>query len=290
MLAPTASGELTIVICTGHGPATVTLTSDGKLAPAKPKPADRGLCAYASVGGVALSEPVSAPSALALTFAELAFAPTHDLVRAFVRESRRHLRARTSIPQLIGRERRPFAYRADAAGPWRASAAARTCSARAYRHVPCVSPRPRGYSARPRAIRFVCTLISDTSRLWLPWHRADAPRARARRDKAGGGPAAARDGGAEDVAAAPDEGGRKAQESESRQGCNDAGCTAEACACKVAQRFGQRRDPCRSHAAYLRHRRQSCGADGDCHRHDAAAKKNRCSPSATSCAKAQAYR
>ncbi len=85
MLAPAASGELTVVICTGHGPATATLTSDGKLAPAKPKAADRGLCAYASTGGVALSEPVSAPSALSLTFAKLAFAPTHDLVRAFMR-------------------------------------------------------------------------------------------------------------------------------------------------------------------------------------------------------------
>jgi hypothetical protein len=85
MLAPAAGGDLTVVICTGHGPATATLTADGKLAPAKPKPGDHGLCAYASVGGVALSEPVSAPSALGLEFSELTFKPTHDLIRALPR-------------------------------------------------------------------------------------------------------------------------------------------------------------------------------------------------------------
>jgi hypothetical protein len=85
MLAPAATGELTVVICTGHGPAIVTLTADGKLVPAKPKPGDHALCAYASVGGVALSEPVAAPSALGLEFADLAFTPTRDLIRVLPR-------------------------------------------------------------------------------------------------------------------------------------------------------------------------------------------------------------
>ena len=83
MLAPSAVGEMTVVLCTGHGPQTITLDADGKPVPAAPKQSQHTLCAYASVGGVALSEPVLAPAGHDITFAELSFYPGRYLFRAF---------------------------------------------------------------------------------------------------------------------------------------------------------------------------------------------------------------
>ena len=52
MLAPSAVGEMTVVLCTGHGPQTIALDADGKPVPATPKQSQHTRCAYASVGGL----------------------------------------------------------------------------------------------------------------------------------------------------------------------------------------------------------------------------------------------
>jgi hypothetical protein len=52
ILAPSAVGEMTVVLCTGHGPQTITFDADGKPVPATPKQNPHTLCAYASVGGL----------------------------------------------------------------------------------------------------------------------------------------------------------------------------------------------------------------------------------------------
>ena len=75
MLAPSAVGEMTVVLCTGHGPQTITLDADGKPVPATPKQSQHTNCAYASVGGVALSEPVLAPAGHDITFFGCRFIP-----------------------------------------------------------------------------------------------------------------------------------------------------------------------------------------------------------------------
>jgi hypothetical protein len=85
MLAPAANGDMTMVICTGHGPATIPFTADGKVAPAKQKSSTQGLCSYASVGGVTLNAPVAEPAAAEFAFAALAFRPVSDDVRAAMR-------------------------------------------------------------------------------------------------------------------------------------------------------------------------------------------------------------
>jgi hypothetical protein len=43
MLAPSAVGEMTVVLCTGHGPQTITLDADGKPVPATPKQSQQRL-------------------------------------------------------------------------------------------------------------------------------------------------------------------------------------------------------------------------------------------------------
>ena len=63
MLAPAAADEMTVVICTGHGPLTITLDADGKPVPTKPKLTDAGLCAYASPGGTTLADAAPALAA-----------------------------------------------------------------------------------------------------------------------------------------------------------------------------------------------------------------------------------
>lgn len=83
MLAPSASGEaLSVVICTGHGPETISLDPDGK--PLKPVPArgDSGQCAYA--GSVPTAPAVATVDAVEvlLTAGVIAFPPSADLVRA----------------------------------------------------------------------------------------------------------------------------------------------------------------------------------------------------------------
>lgn len=69
MLAPSAADEMTVVICTGHGPLTVTLDVDGKPVPAKPKLTDAGLCAYASPGATTLADAAPALAARDVLYA-----------------------------------------------------------------------------------------------------------------------------------------------------------------------------------------------------------------------------
>jgi hypothetical protein len=65
---------MTVVICTGQGPQTITVDVDGKRAPTQHKTSQHGVCAYASVGALTLSQPLWAVDAN-LDFTELAFAP-----------------------------------------------------------------------------------------------------------------------------------------------------------------------------------------------------------------------
>ena len=69
MLAPASADEMTVVICTGHGPLTVTLDADGKPVPAKPKLTDAGLCAYASPGATTLADAAPSPAAREVVYA-----------------------------------------------------------------------------------------------------------------------------------------------------------------------------------------------------------------------------
>ena len=69
MLAPSAADEMTVVICTGHGPLTVTLDADGKPVPTKPKLTDAGLCAYASPGATTLADAAPALAARDVLYA-----------------------------------------------------------------------------------------------------------------------------------------------------------------------------------------------------------------------------
>jgi hypothetical protein len=72
MLAPSAGDEMTVVICTGHGPLTVTLDADGKPVPTKPKLTGAGLCAYASPGATTLADAAPAPAARDVLYARRA--------------------------------------------------------------------------------------------------------------------------------------------------------------------------------------------------------------------------
>ncbi|MGQ0671468.1 MAG: DUF2946 family protein [Hyphomicrobium sp.] len=61
MLSPAAdgSGEMTIVVCTGHGPLLMTIDADGNpVPPAKPAASDTGLCAFAASAAVAVAPPL----------------------------------------------------------------------------------------------------------------------------------------------------------------------------------------------------------------------------------------
>jgi hypothetical protein len=50
MLQPSAAGDgaLSIVICSGHGPETITLDSDGKPSESRPAKSEAGLCPYSA--------------------------------------------------------------------------------------------------------------------------------------------------------------------------------------------------------------------------------------------------
>jgi hypothetical protein len=69
MLAPAAAGEMTVVICTGHGPQLVIIDAEGKPVPAKPAVADGGLCAYASPGATTLADAAATPIAAEVRYA-----------------------------------------------------------------------------------------------------------------------------------------------------------------------------------------------------------------------------
>jgi Protein of unknown function (DUF2946) len=75
-------GEMTIVICTGHGPQTLALDAQGKPAPHKPQHSHETLCPYASAGAVTLGAGVPVPLALQVRYAAVSYRITRDLFRA----------------------------------------------------------------------------------------------------------------------------------------------------------------------------------------------------------------
>ena len=95
MLAPSAADEMTVVICTGHGPLTVTLDADGKPVPTKPKLTDAGLCAYASPGATTLADAAPAPAARDVLYARRA-RPSPRGDGGGATPTRRHVAARAS--------------------------------------------------------------------------------------------------------------------------------------------------------------------------------------------------
>ena len=69
MLAPAAAdGTMTVVICTGHGPETVTLDADGK--PVPQKIADQNICPYAASAPIAVAVTAPAPGMVPASFAD----------------------------------------------------------------------------------------------------------------------------------------------------------------------------------------------------------------------------
>ncbi len=81
MLA-SVGGEMTMVICTGHGPQMITLDADGKPAPAKSHHSDSSLCPYASTGAITVGDSALVPLALQVRYAAVAYRITRDLFRA----------------------------------------------------------------------------------------------------------------------------------------------------------------------------------------------------------------
>jgi len=57
MLQPSAAGDgsLAIVICTGHGPQTISLDPEGQPAKSPAQKSDAGICPFATAGSVALA-------------------------------------------------------------------------------------------------------------------------------------------------------------------------------------------------------------------------------------------
>lgn len=54
--AATASGgAIEIVICTGSGPAVLTVDAEGKSVPQKPQHVEKGVCPFAAAGAAALA-------------------------------------------------------------------------------------------------------------------------------------------------------------------------------------------------------------------------------------------
>jgi hypothetical protein len=80
--SPEHDGRLSVVICTGHGPQSLTLDDKGVPVPAKAPASDNAQCPYAPVGAVAVDH--DAPHLLAHTvrYAAVAYRITSELFRA----------------------------------------------------------------------------------------------------------------------------------------------------------------------------------------------------------------
>lgn len=71
MLAPAAAdGTMTVVICTGHGPETMTLDAEGKPVPQKSGAADQNACPYAASAPLAVAVASPAPEMVPASFAD----------------------------------------------------------------------------------------------------------------------------------------------------------------------------------------------------------------------------
>jgi hypothetical protein len=84
MLAATPghAGELQIVICTGHGPQTLTLDSKGEPRSQKIPDASKGTCPYAPVGAVAVDHAVPHLLVRTVSYASLTYRITRERFRA----------------------------------------------------------------------------------------------------------------------------------------------------------------------------------------------------------------
>ena len=83
MLQASAAGDgsVEIVICTGHGPQTITLDRDGTPIKSAPAKADAGICPYAASAPVALIGDAPAPMDMPLRLVSADFAAPDRLVR-----------------------------------------------------------------------------------------------------------------------------------------------------------------------------------------------------------------
>jgi hypothetical protein len=89
MLAATPghAGELQIVICTGHGPQTLTLDSKGEPRPVKIPASSKDTCPYAPVGAVAVDHATPHLLVRTVSYASLTYRITRERFRATPRPS-----------------------------------------------------------------------------------------------------------------------------------------------------------------------------------------------------------
>lgn len=78
---PDHSGTVQIVICTGHGPQSLTVDAEGVPIPAKAPAADKSTCPYAPVGAVAVDQETHHLSHT-VRYAALTYAITTEIFRA----------------------------------------------------------------------------------------------------------------------------------------------------------------------------------------------------------------
>lgn len=84
MLAPSQAGEgqMTIVICTGHGPEQFVVNVDGTKSPSKSKTGGKNLCPYASTGAVVFNGEAQPSLMTEVQFAAVAYQITRENFRA----------------------------------------------------------------------------------------------------------------------------------------------------------------------------------------------------------------
>lgn len=78
---PDHSGSVQIVICTSHGPQSLTVDDEGVPLPAKAPAADKNACPYAPVSAVAVNDETHLLSHT-VRYAALTYAITTELFRA----------------------------------------------------------------------------------------------------------------------------------------------------------------------------------------------------------------
>ncbi|HVZ05006.1 DUF2946 family protein [Hyphomicrobium sp.] len=84
MLAATPghAGELQIVICTGHGPANLTLDANGVPQPQKSPTSAKDICPYSSAGAVAVNHATPHLLVRAVSYASLTYRIAREHFRA----------------------------------------------------------------------------------------------------------------------------------------------------------------------------------------------------------------
>lgn len=81
LAASPAGGGIEIVICTGHGPQSMTLDEHGVPVPSKPPLADKSVCPYAPVGAVTVAYDDPHRLVQTVEYAAVAYAITTELFR-----------------------------------------------------------------------------------------------------------------------------------------------------------------------------------------------------------------